>query len=101
MLIVIVEAVTASHEDAERLIAQGRLLVAATRREEGCLSYSFAQDILDPAIVRVTERWQDSALMQAHLAAPHTAAFLTLLQSVKLKSMTAKVYDASGERDLF
>jgi quinol monooxygenase YgiN len=101
MLIVMIEAVTAGPDETARLLSAARELVPATLRDKGCLHYSFAVDAMDPAVVRVTERWQDNASMKDHLGAPHTVAFLGFLQSVKLKSMTAKVYDASGERDLF
>lgn len=101
MLIVVIEAVTANAAEAQRLLAEARPLCAATREEKGCLDYSFALDCVDSASVRVIERWQDQAAMSAHLKMPYLEAFMGFMQSVTVKSMSAKVYDASGERDLF
>jgi len=46
-------------------------VIAANRAEEGCLSYSYAQDIRDPELFRVTETWEDEAALSAHFKTPH------------------------------
>jgi quinol monooxygenase YgiN len=101
MLIVVIEAVAESADTAARLLAEARPLIAKTRTEQGCVTYAFSQDAIEPSTVRVIERWRDGPAMAAHLKSPHLGQFMAFLQSVPLKSLTAKVYDASGERDLF
>ena len=101
MLIVMIEAVTTDEGEAGRLIEAARAMIVETRTEPGCLCYAFAQDVIDPAIVRVSERWRDSGAMAAHMKSPHLARFMEILPQIGLRAMTAKVYDASGERDLF
>jgi len=101
MLIVVIEAVASSGAEAERILTEARALIGATRAEEGCLSYAFSQDCIDAGTVRVSERWRDEPAMAAHMKSAHLAQFMTFLSGVSLKSLTAKVYDASGERDLF
>lgn len=46
-------------------------VVTATRAEEGCLAYSYAEDVLDPGLIRVSELWESRAHLAAHFAAPH------------------------------
>lgn len=46
-------------------------VVTATRAEAGCLGYSYAEDLLDPGLIRVSEKWESRELLAAHLAAPH------------------------------
>lgn len=47
----------------------------ASNAEEGCHSYAFAQDVCDPTILHIVEKWQDDAALVAHFKAPHMAAF--------------------------
>jgi quinol monooxygenase YgiN len=48
-------------------------LISATRAEEGCLGYAFAEDLLDPGLIHVAERWRDHAALDGHFKAPHLA----------------------------
>jgi len=50
-------------------------MVEATRVEPGCLTYSFAEDLLDPGLIRVFEIYIDAAARQAHSASAHMKAF--------------------------
>lgn len=47
------------------------LMMAASRAEDGCEAYSYAQDIEDPGLVHVFEVWRDRAAFEAHRQAPH------------------------------
>ena len=44
-----------------------------TSAETGCIDYSFAADATDPGRVRLLERWESSADLQAHVAALRSA----------------------------
>ena len=48
-------------------------MVAASRAEPGCIAYAYAQDLLDPTLIHVVERWRDRAPLTAHFATPHLA----------------------------
>lgn len=47
------------------------LMMAASRAEDGCQTYSYAQDVEDPQLVHVFEVWRDRAAFEAHRQAPH------------------------------
>lgn len=53
--------------------------VAATRREEGCILYDLFASVTDPCAFVAVERWTHRAAAEAHLAAPHSQAFLAAL----------------------
>lgn len=101
MLIVIIKAIAGHSAGAKRILEEARALIDATRQEPGCLDYSFGLDSLDERVVRVTERWRSPDDMAQHMTSAHLGKFMAFLQSVQLSEMTAKVYDATGERDLF
>ncbi len=46
-------------------------VVTASREEPGCLAYSYAQDILDPGLFRVSEAWVSGDILARHFEAPH------------------------------
>lgn len=59
---------------AEARPAMARM-VTATRSEDGCLQYAFAEDVLDPGLIHISELWRDAAALEAHGAAAHMAAW--------------------------
>lgn len=50
-------------------------MVAASNAEEGCIQYAFTQDVLEPSVIHIVEKWRDDAALTAHFATPHMAAF--------------------------
>jgi quinol monooxygenase YgiN len=50
-----------------------REVIANTSEEPGCRWYSYARDLLDPEVIRVSEGWADKASLEAHFATPHMA----------------------------
>jgi quinol monooxygenase YgiN len=50
-------------------------MVAASCAEAGCIEYAFTQDLGDPSVLHIVEKWQDEAALAAHFATPHMAAF--------------------------
>ncbi|RMF02307.1 MAG: antibiotic biosynthesis monooxygenase [Alphaproteobacteria bacterium] len=51
-------------------------LVDVTRAEAGCLQYDLHQDNDDPAHFMFYENWESRELWQAHMNAPHLAAYM-------------------------
>ena len=51
-------------------------LIAITRAEEGCLQYDLHQDNENPAHFLFYENWESRELWQAHMNAPHLAAYM-------------------------
>lgn len=46
-------------------------VVTATRAEDGCIEYAYAQDLFDPGLIRVSEKWRDRAALDAHFHSAH------------------------------
>lgn len=51
-------------------------LVAPTRAEDGCLQYDLHQDHSAPTHFMFYENWESRELWQAHMNAPHIAAYM-------------------------
>ncbi len=51
-------------------------LVPITRAENGCLQYDLHQDNENPGHFLFYENWESRELWQAHMSAPHLAAYM-------------------------
>ena len=63
--------------DRDAFIANRTPMTVHSRAEEGCITYAFTADGIDPGVVVLTERWTNRAALDAHLvglaAAPQPA----------------------------
>ena len=52
-----------------------RAVIEATLAEPGCRGYSYAEDVAEPGLFRVTELWDSRETLSAHFATPHMKAW--------------------------
>ena len=69
-------------------------MVAASNAEEGCIAYSFTQDVLQPGTLHIVEKWQDEAALAAHFATPHMAAFRAAVGGLDFKIVEGAKFNA-------
>jgi len=98
MLVVIGEIKVESADEIEKARGAITTMMAASNAEEGCITYAFSQDLADPTLIRLIEKWKDQDALTAHFGTPHMAEFMKGMAEAKIVSMNTKLYDASGER---
>ena len=84
----------------EKVRAEGIAMVAATNEEAGCLHYAFAQDIADPDLIRISERWDSQEALAAHGASAHMAVFNKAMGAVKREGADLWLYSGEAVRKL-
>ena len=84
-------------ENVAQLKAAAAPLIAATRQEPGCVAYAFAEDIAEPGLLHIAERWADDAALAAHNKTPHLAAFMGALPGLGLTGVRVARYECAGE----
>lgn len=84
----------------EKVREQGIAMVAATNQEDGCLHYAFAQDIADPDLIRISERWESPEALAAHGASAHMGTFNKAMGSVTREGADLRLYTADEVRRL-
>jgi quinol monooxygenase YgiN len=52
-----------------------RAMVEATRAEAGCIEYAYSEDLFDPGLIHINERWESQAHLAAHAKSAHMAAW--------------------------
>jgi quinol monooxygenase YgiN len=79
---------TVRPEGRERALAAMR-----TMGEPGCLHYRFYNDVEDPNVFFIYERWTDDAALEAHRNAPHMAEFRKVFPEVLVGAPVFFRYD--------
>ena len=75
-------------------------MLDASRAEDGCLEYSYGEDVLDPGLIRVFEVWRDQAALDAHFASEHIAAWRAHGQRFGVSDRRLFAYEIASERRL-
>jgi len=76
--------------------AMMRKVIEATRAEDGCLAYSYAEDVLDPGLIRVSEAWESAEHLAAHLQTAHMKVWAEERATLGLTGRDITRYDVSG-----
>lgn len=100
-MIIVAGHLTIAPEHRDAALAAIATGVAATRAEPGNVDYRFSPDLDDPDRFNLIERWEDEEAMNAHLATPHLAAFMTAIGPCLSGSAEVVRYDVSGSSPLF
>jgi quinol monooxygenase YgiN len=73
-------------------------MIRASRAEAGCIDYAYAIDLLDPGLVRVSERWESREALAAHVASDHIKHWRALWPEIGVSDRQLRMYDASPEQ---
>ncbi len=68
-------------------------VIAASRKEAGCLEYSYAEDILDPGLIHITERWADQVAFDDHFASNHLAEWCGAWKNLGICDRKLSIYE--------
>lgn len=80
-------------EAARPLMAK---VMLATRAEDGCIEYNYAEDVLDPGLIRVSEVWETREQLGAHLKTEHMAIWGQERTALGLSGRAITVFEADA-----
>jgi quinol monooxygenase YgiN len=75
-------------------------MMTASRAEDGCYAYGYAEDVGEPGLVHVFESWRDQAALDAHFQTPHMAQWRAAWPQFGVSDRRLKVYEVASQRDL-
>lgn len=70
-MIIVMGTVRVPVENIEAIRPMMAKVIAATLAEDGCIQYAYAQDVLDPELIHIAEKWRDRAALDAHFQTAH------------------------------
>lgn len=99
-MIIVAGTITIDPSDFAAYQAASEPMVAATLAEDGCVTYNFAQSVVDPTEIRIFEIWETKEALEAHFVVPHMATFQAALSGLKIGSRNLAIYEADKVADL-
>ena len=70
-------------------------VISATLAEPGCLAYSYAEDVAEPGLFRVSEVWEDRASLSRHFETAHMRHWTTVRDRLGFCDREITVYGVS------
>ncbi|WP_421726595.1 putative quinol monooxygenase [Bauldia sp.] len=98
-MILVTGHVRVAPEHVDALRDAMRATLEATRNEDGCILYAYGEDVLDPGLIRIVERWRDWPALEAHGNAPHMGPWRDALAG-KVLEREVIAHEAGEERAL-
>jgi quinol monooxygenase YgiN len=97
MSLIVAGTVRVPPENLEALRPAIRKMLTATRAEDGCGAYAFAEDLLEPGLIRIFELWRDQAALDAHFKTPHMAEWRATGAAAGLSDRHLALYEIAAE----
>lgn len=86
----------AENLDAARPIM--KRMADASRAEEGCVEYGYAEDVFEPGLIYVKEMWTDQGVLDRHFASAHIAEWRAAWRSLGIGDRDLRVYEVGEPR---
>ena len=86
----------ARNMDAARPVM--KRMVDASRSEDGCIEYDYAEDVFDPGLIHVKELWTDQGALDRHFGAAHIIEWRAAWPSLGIGDRDLRVYDVAESR---
>ena len=97
-MLIVAGTVRAPPGNLEALRPHMAAMMAASRAEDGCLAYGYAEDVAEPGLIHVFERWENQTALEAHFQTPHMAAWRAAWPSFGVSERRLFAYEVASER---
>jgi quinol monooxygenase YgiN len=97
MVVVIAGTITLDPAQREPAIDAVRQLMEDTRREPGCIAYTFSGDFEDPGVFHLFEEWESQEALERHFKAPHMAKFQARIPKLGFRGMQVLRYEVGSK----
>lgn len=100
MKVIVAGTVRVPPQNIETLRPHMHTMLAASRAEDGCETYSYGFDAKDEGLIRVFEIWRDADALAAHGKAPHMAPWRAAGAELGVFDRRLSLYEVASERPL-
>ncbi|WP_043923230.1 putative quinol monooxygenase [Leadbettera azotonutricia] len=77
-------------KDAEPIF---RELIAATRKEKGCIEYRLFKKNGEPGVYVFIEEWESQPILDKHMASEHFTRLIPQIDKFKIKDMGVQILE--------
>lgn len=82
-------------DPARRAMAR---MISASRAEDGCEEYCYAEDVLEPGLIHVKELWRDQGALDRHFSSEHIVAWRSTWAGLGITDRNLRIYDVGQPR---
>ncbi|HVW56806.1 MAG TPA: putative quinol monooxygenase [Rhizobiaceae bacterium] len=73
-------------------------MATASRAEDGCEEYCYAEDVLEPGLIHVKEMWRDQPALDRHFVSEHIATWRSAWPALEVGERNLRVYEVGLPR---
>jgi quinol monooxygenase YgiN len=73
-------------------------VIDATRAEDGCIEYNFAEDAIEPGLIHIQELWVDQSALDRHVATPHLIEWRAVGAQLGIGDRNLRMYEVGASR---
>jgi quinol monooxygenase YgiN len=99
-MIIVAGTIRIPEDKIDALLPTAEATLLATRKEKGCIVYSYAFDLLDKGLVRIYEEWESLANLQDHLKQLHMGPWRAKLAEIGASDRNIKRFEAGAGEQL-
>ncbi len=97
-MLLIVGTVRLPAEMLKHALPAMKRMVEASRAEDGCVEYGYAEDVFDAGLIHVKELWTDQAALDCHFASAHIAEWRAAWPGLGIRDRDLRVYEVGESR---
>lgn len=71
-------------------------MVTASRSEDGCGGYAYAEDMFEPGLIHISETWRDRAAIEAHAKSAHMAVWRAAGREIGISDRDLTLYETAN-----
>jgi quinol monooxygenase YgiN len=94
--VVVAGYIKVARKDREALVKVLQAHVPRVRKKDGCIAYTFAVDVVDPNVVRMSEAWRDRQSLETHLVDDEFQGVREELVDIEFIERSVQRYDVSS-----
>lgn len=80
----------------EEASAAAQAVMKETHKEPGNIMYVFSEDLAEPGLFYIFEKWEDQAALESHFGMPHMAEFQGKMGGFGIKGVNVEKYEIAS-----
>ncbi len=100
MTLIIAGTVRVPPQNVARFRPRMQEMILASRAEDGCIDYAYAEDVIDPGLIRVFEVWRDQDALHAHFNTSHMASWRAVFPEFGVTDRRLNSHEIAATRPL-
>ena len=100
MTLIVAGTVRVPPENLDALRPHMITMMAASRAEDGCETYGYAEDVAEPGLIHIFEVWRDQAALTAHFQTRTWPTWRAAGATFGVSDRRLSAYETASQRSL-